>query len=68
MLKIESKARNLGTSVGIIIPKILCNNYGINRGDNLILIPTEEGILIRTLNIKCDEEFIEEARKKSTTN
>lgn len=52
MLKFDSKARNLGKSTGVIIPKVLCVNYGIEIHDELILIPTEKGILITTKKLQ----------------
>lgn len=56
MLKFDSKARNLGKSTGVIIPKVLCTNYGIEIHDELILIPTEKGILITTKKLQDGDD------------
>ncbi len=38
----------------VVIPKALRDAYGIKEGDEVLMVPVEEGILVRTLPVKSD--------------
>jgi len=38
----------------VVIPKVLRDAYGIKEGDEVLMVPVEEGILVRTLPVKSD--------------
>lgn len=52
MINFFTKARFVGKSVGLIIPKTLCVNYEIKPSEEIILVPTENGILITTKKLQ----------------
>ncbi len=54
---VELKLRNIGDSVGIIIPEELLAKLGLSQGDSLYAIETPEGLRLSTSDPVFEEQM-----------
>lgn len=45
-LKFEGSIMKVGNSLSVILPKPICDNFGIKKGDTLSMFADEHGIFI----------------------
>ena len=46
IVKVESKLMKVGNSMAIILPTVVCQNYGLKKGESMTLALHEDGIII----------------------
>lgn len=46
-LKIKSKVMEVGNSYAVVIPKIIRDNYVVEKGDEIEIIVDEDGLCIK---------------------
>jgi putative addiction module antidote len=54
---VELKLKNIGNSVGVIIPKELLAKLGLSQGDTLYAIETPEGLRLSTSDPVFEEQM-----------
>jgi len=66
MIKIKTKVFKVGNSICMVLPKIIIDNYGIRRGDELEIGLIDEGLIIEKqiipLEIRLKTDSKEEIR------
>jgi putative addiction module antidote len=54
---VELKLKNIGNSVGVIIPKELLAKLGLGQGDSLYAIETPDGLRLSTSDPVFEEQM-----------
>jgi putative addiction module antidote len=54
---VELKLKNIGNSVGVIIPKEMLAKLGVGQGDSLYAIETPEGLRLSTSDPVFEEQM-----------
>ncbi len=54
---IASKLRNLDGSIGVTLPEDMLNRFGLTADDQVHLVETEDGILIRPYNSELQAQI-----------
>lgn len=61
-----TKLRKIGSSLGAILPKEILNDLGVGNGDEMLVIRTEQGIMLTPYDPDFEEAMavFERGRKK----
>jgi antitoxin MazE len=61
---LKTAVRRVGNSLGVTLPKTVVDNYHLTEGDELVLLETDDGVLLTPFN----PEFAEWAKAYERTN
>ncbi len=61
---LKTAVRRVGNSLGVTLPKTVVDNYHLTEGDELILLETDNGVMLTPFN----PEFAEWAKAYERTN